>query len=330
MKGAIFSFVRVSDNSMVASVRIARYIMNMIGLPIIADDSIRDEKLDLLIIVNGAYGFCRHLPALADAVRTARRIVWVQNDYTIIPPKIESKGVSPFRESFRTRHERGLPHMDFWTTCERWQNKTPGSMYVNWNSLTFDPTYDEKNIRTRRARSASDLLYYGSYRGGGGRSSRQRYFDRYFTSPEVTTTISSPARQFQENYKSPLIKYDGPIIDKFYETIGKHGLGLYIEDRMSHDEFHSPANRFYEMLSAGLPMVFAPECGTMLRRAGFDPSPYQVEKPRDVLRFMKNREDVGDQQRRDWAGLPFKGLLDEKLMNAYQFQLDELAVEDVS
>lgn len=330
IKGAIFSFVKVSENSMVASVRIARYIERELGFPIIADDSIRDEPLDLLIIVNGAYGFSKHLAALADAVRTARRIVWVQNDYTIVPPKVESQGVSPFRESFRTRHERGLPHMDFWTTCERWQKFTPQSLYVNWNSLTFDPDYNENIVRARRRRAASDLLYYGSFRGGGGRSSRERYFDRYFTNPEISTVISSPAKQFREKYQSALVFHQDAIRDKFYQTLGKHGMGLYIEDRMSHDEFHSPANRFYEMLSAGLPMVFAPECGTMLRKAGYDPTPYQVERPRDIARLMKNREDIGEEQRKNWAGQKFNDLLLNKLMSAFGAQSDALATEGVT
>ena len=324
MKAAIFSFVKVSDNSMVASVRIARYISEQLKIPIISDDGVA-APWDLLIIVNGAYGFSKHLAALATAVRESSRIVWVQNDYTIIPPKIESQGVSPFRAAFRERHEMKLPHMDFWTTCERWQKFTPQSKYVNWNCLTIDPEADEKVIRARRKKSDQSLLYYGSFRGGGGRSSRERYFDRYFTNPETLTVISSPAKQFREKYTHDRIAHVDAIRENFYETLGRHGLGLYIEDRMSHDEFHSPANRFYEMLSAGLPMVFAPECGTMLRKAGFDPTPYQVEKPRDIKRMMENREDIRRTQWKEWLiGIPYHNDLRTRMRDAFDLQKELL------
>lgn len=327
MKTGIFSFVKVSENSMVASVRIARFLSEKMGIPIISDEGIASGKpLDLLIIVNGAYGFSKHLAALAEAVRVAKRIVWVQNDYTIIPPKIESQGVSPFRAAFRERHEMGKPHMDFWTTCEDWARFTPASLYVNWNALTFDEEYDPKNVKKRcEDANGGELLYYGSFRGGGGKSSREKYFDRYFKEPKVLTIISSPAKQFREKY--PNCEHDEAVRENFYEYLGSHCLGLYIEDRMSHERFHSPANRFYEMLSAGLPMVFQPECGSMLRKAGYDPTPYIAENARSIQALMDRREVIGARQRKEWVGDDpgkFRRLLNEQIDNALQAQMDAL------
>jgi hypothetical protein len=325
MKTAVFSFVRVSENSMVASVRVARFVSRLLDAALFDDEQIAAKPLDLLIIVNGAYGFCKHLPALAEAVLRAKRIVWCQQDYTIIPPKIESKGESPFRAAFRQRHEKGLPHMDFWTTCEDWAGFTPLSRYVNWNALTFDEKYDPKVIARRRKLVNEDLIYYGSFRGGGGRSSREIYFDRYFREPHVPTTISSPAKQFREKY--PKCAHFDAIRTDFYDALGKSGLGLYIEDRMSHEHFHSPANRFYEMLSAGLPMVFQPECGTMMRRAGFDPEPYFVRNAREVRSKMDIREEIGRQQRKDWVGDDpgkFRGKLISQIDHAHKVQREAL------
>lgn len=327
MKDAIFSFVKVSDNSMVASVRIARFLSEKLQTSIKADDSIAQDPLDLLIIVNGAYGFSKHLAALAEAVKAAKRIVWVQNDYTIIPPKIESQGVSPFRAAFRERHLAGKPHMDFWTTCEDWARFTPASLYVNWNALTFDENYDPKQIAMRRKHASSNILYYGSYRGGGGKSSREKYFDRYFMGPKVHTIISSPAKQFRERYHDAKVQHVDAIREDFFSSLGGCGLGLYIEDRMSHERFHSPANRFYEMLSAGLPMVFQPECGSMMRRAGYDPDPYTVQNTLAVARMMDNRENIGKMQRAKWIHDDpgkFRRLLNEQIDNALQAQMDTL------
>jgi hypothetical protein len=69
---------------------------------------------------------------------------------------------------------------------------------------------------------------------------------------------------------------------------------------MSHSEFHSPANRFYEMLSAGLPMVFQPECGSTMRKAGYNPEPWFVEKPRHVALAMAKKHDILIEQRKQW------------------------------
>jgi hypothetical protein len=295
----IFSFVRISENSMVASVRIARWLSEYLAVPLVTDESIAAKALDTLIIVNGAYGFSKFLEPLGKAILEARRVVWVQNDYTIIPPKDVGDAQSPFRRAFVLRKQEGKMPTSYWSTCEEWSAR-PGSTYVNWNMLTFDENYDPKVIRMRRRQIRTEsLFYYGSYRDGSGKSSRVPLFDRYFENPHATTVISSPVDKFSKRY--PKCIHEGAIQGNFYDTLGRYGLGLYIEDRKSSENFHSPANRFYEMLSAGLPMVFQPECGPMLRRAGYDPTRYVVEKVRDVRRVMEMRESIGEEQRRLWV-----------------------------
>lgn len=335
MRVAIFTFVRYSENSMVASIRIARWLSDQLQVPVIDQTNIDEamlesRSLDLLIIVNGAYGFCKCLPEFAKLVMNAKRIVWVQNDFTIIPPKTDSQGVSPFRAAFRERHISGKPDMDFWTTCEDWQSITRSSRYVNWNALTFDENYSPARIQAMRKISYASLLYYGSFRAGTGKSSRVRYFDRYFNEPKVNTIISSPAKQFREKYLNPKIKHYDSIKEDFYEFLGKQGLGLYLEDRMSHEKFHSPANRFYEMLSAGLPMVFQPEAESMMARAGYKIEPWIVRNPRNVSMAMDHREEIGQRQRQEWIddkGGPkvFRRTLTDQFNTALQLQKDLLA-----
>jgi hypothetical protein len=298
-KTTLFSFVRVSENSMVASVRIARWLQKQIkGAPLVWEADIGDmTDLDTLIIVNGAYGFSKVLEPLSRAIAGAKNVVWVQNDYTIIPPKTDGDAQSPFRRAFVERKNVGQNDTIFWSTCEKWYS-LPGSHYVNWNQLTFDEAYDDKVIAKRRKSSNDALLYYGSYRDGSGKSSRVPIFDRYFKDPAVRTIISSPVDKFQNRY--PKIEAMGAINSNFFDFLGGCGMGLYIEDRKSSEEFHSPANRFYEMLSAGLPMVFQPECGSMLRKAGFNPEPYFAKNAIEMKRLMANREDVGKEQRKKW------------------------------
>jgi hypothetical protein len=259
MKAKAFSFIKISDHSMVASVNVARYIRDELQVPLTDNDDIAEGKADVLILINGAFAFCGHLEALAQAILNAKRIIWVMNDYSIVPPINNGKATSPFRRAFVVRREKGKSHLDYWTTCAKESTATPLSSYVNWNCLSMRERQKPKSYVTY-----DDLVYYGSFRTG-----RQKYFDALFKDPQIPITISSPSKKFEETYPNPYIRHLGAETDNLIEWLSQHGLGLYLEDRKSHLEFHSPPNRFYEMLSAGLPMIFPEESGFTLRRAGY-------------------------------------------------------------
>lgn len=300
MKAKIFSFVKVADDSMVASVRIAKFVSEKLQLPIVCDNSIADEPLDVLIIINGAYAFSSALESLGAAIEQAGRVVWVQNDYTVIPPKDESGAESPFRKAFRTRHHRGQPAVDYWTTVQTMTR--PGvapsghrigdrSQYINWNCLTTV----EREVRPWSERSCpGSMLYYGSFRKG-----RKKYFDRYFSAPLVPVVISCPNSKFEAEYTNANVSHESKLYD-LYDYLSHFGLGLYIEDKDSHLNFHSPANRFYEMLSAGLPIVFQPEAAKMMAKAGFEIEDFEVWNADDVPNMMEKAQDIGADQRNRW------------------------------
>lgn len=303
MRAKIFSFVKCSADSMVASVRIAHFLSEQLSLSITWSADIGDEPLDVLVIIGGAYAFTGSdvLSALGKAVTTASRVIWIQNDYTVIPPKDESGAESPFRAAFRTRREMNKAPVDYWTTVERMStpgHKTDrtgngwhvgdGSFWINWNALTM-AYRDEPTL------CDNTLLYYGSFR-----KDRVKYFDRYFYFPAVWTVISSPSKKFEERYSDPLIQHDSKIVTDMPIYLSEHGLGLYVEDIKSHTEFHSPANRFYEMLSAGLPMVFQPEAAKMMARAGYIIDDFIVWNTQEILAKMAIKEDIREMQKERW------------------------------
>lgn len=300
MRAAVFSFITLSPNSKIPSTRIATYLGAQVKADVIDHAGIATRTpWDVLFLVNGAFAFCKHLEPLAQAIRTARRVIWVQNDYTIIIPKPTSQAASPFRAAFRERREAGLPDVDLWTTIRPRAKTTPLSAYVNWNALTFTPLRRHERSYAHSC-SEDTLLYYGSFR-----QNRVRYFDRFFARPRVKTVIRTMAeRKFAEHFIPP---HDNLLItaaipqDGFLGHLTAHGLGLYLEDRKSHEEFHSPANRFYEMLSAGLPMAFQEESAPQLRKAGFDVSDYVVETPRQLKSMMLHRRMIGQKQFKKWA-----------------------------
>jgi len=301
MNICLFSFARIYEDSMVASQRIAMLISKELKVPITTDLNIDEQpdKVDLLLIINGAYGYCRCLNRLGPLVERSERVVWVQNDYWIIPPKAQSGAESPFRLAFRNRAAAGKDHIHYWTTIKDNVKATKYSSYVNWNALTLDDKVTESQIKARRVLAGDDVFYFGSWRDG-----RAKYFDRYFTNPIVNITISSPLvkgkNKFAEKYKSPKIKHVDKITENFYTYLGARGMGLYLEDRKSHSEYHSPPNRFYEMLSAGLPIVFQSESGSTLRQAGYNPEPYQADTSMALERIVRRRADIGKQQRAEW------------------------------
>lgn len=310
MRNVVFNFSKPSPESTVASNRIALFASEVLNLPLLYDGRVASEPSEVLIIVNGAFAFCKHLAELGAAVERAKRVVWVQNDYTISPPKPESEAGSPFRRAFRNRAAAGLPPVDYWTTVENNSRATRGSAYVNWNSLTYEPI-DRRVVQKLRAKSSQDLFYYGAFR-----EKRIKAFDRYFENPCVPVTISSTSDRFAIEYSAPRI-IGGVVRSTFFQELTSHGLGLYIEDDRSHWEFHSPANRFYEMLSAGLPMVFQPEAAPMLAHAGIDVNGYIVENGADLHRFMKSRERIGREQFDMWHA-PHKEKLRRKLRGVYK------------
>jgi hypothetical protein len=261
----------------------------VLDVPLFWEADIRAQRLDVLILVNGAFAFCAHLPDLAVAIRRAGRIIWIQNDYAIYPPINSGQAESPFRKAFRIRKAKGLPDMDLWTTVKDNAKSTPSSRYMNWNLLTA-----RRSPLPFRSDASTDLFYYGAFR-----VSRARSFDRYFAKHRIDLSISSASKKFAARYPHATCQTT-MAKGSFYTELNAHGLGLYIEDPRSHAHFHSPANRFYEMLSAGLPMVFEPEAAPMLRRAGYIIDDFVVTNQRDVQRAFRHRKLIHDAQHNLW------------------------------
>lgn len=307
----IFSFVKVTDSSIVASARIARFVSDLIETPLCWDAAIGDDPLDVLVIVGGAYAFAGDdvLSSLGEAIRQTRRLVWIQNDYTVVPPKDQSGAESPFRRAFRDRASSGAAPTDFWSTVKTMtrpglvvdKTKTgwrvgEDSRYVNWNALTFD-TADRRFVTADVDTDKESLFYYGSYRDGPGKKCRVKYFDQYFVAPMTRTVVSSPSSKFAERYSD--VTCVPKLTGSLSHALCRYGLGLYVEDPRSHEEFHSPANRFYEMLSAGLPMIFQPESKRMLAEAGYDVSEFTAWRS-EVPGMMAINATIAARQREMW------------------------------
>jgi hypothetical protein len=85
---------------------------------------------------------------------------------------------------------------------------------------------------------------------------------------------------------------------------------------MSHRKFHSPANRFYEMVSAGLPIIFQIESITMLKRAGIDVSPWACLTQEHMKKLFDRREEMGAAQQKEFRRIDHREKMHVALLGA--------------
>jgi hypothetical protein len=283
------------ETSTIASARIARFIEQILPEFKLVDTkmkaiqpSLHHAKIHNLIIVNGPMAFCDFLPELADFVERAEKVIWVQQDYTIMPPSKFSNALSPFRKVFNDKNLRP----DFWTTVQRNVIET-NDRYINWNMLTWD-LFPMKVLAKKPT-----LMYYGAYR-----EKREKDFIRYFgKGVDYKVSISTTPVRIK---KFTLINKDIKFFPTFksIDQMPECSASIYIEDPRSSEEFHSPANRFYELLSAGIPILFDSGSLAMLKKAGIIPHKnWVVSSKEDVAYALKTLDlsSVQQKQRDMWA-----------------------------
>jgi hypothetical protein len=313
MNNVVFSFNKPSPDGTLANTRTATFVSEELGLPLICDGTIANDEYDILFLVAGVFLYCKCLPEVGAAVRKAKRVVWIQNDYTIAPPLDEGIAESPFRYAFRWRKMEHLPPTDFWTTCERNIHRTDGSAYLNWNSMAYQHMSDERFQETWDKKEKA-VFYFGA-----DRVHRAAYFDRYFKSPTVPMAISS--------FSKSMARYHDPEHgiacmqmfprSQFYSLMEFYQMGLYLEDTISHREFTSPATRFYEMLSAGMAIIFQPEAAHQMKLAGYNVVPYTCH--RDTMpELLERARDIASEQRATWASPSINDTLKQALHTEYE------------
>jgi hypothetical protein len=286
MNAITIHFTAVTGKTSLASAGIALAISSALGTDLI--DNPQSAKAFLArncgdydaFIVNGPWAFCDFRPECMELVADAKDVYWVQNDYTIEIP-------SPLRRP-----------MVLLSTIVGGKLRGPleGTRYMNWNALTYtEPTLPVES------QSQRGLFYYGAFR-----KDREGAFRNYFATDFYPVTISCSARaaaSFKQLCPAATI---APIMQTIRQA-RRFAATVYMEDVTSHNLYCSPANRFYECLSAGIPMAFdAGTVGTMTK-AGFDVSLFVVEQPSDVEVCMQKSLQMGKLQRQMWCNRDYRG-----------------------
>jgi hypothetical protein len=300
VKITLFTFVKPSATATMSTHRNSMFTAKELGLTLHWNSDVAKERPDLLVIFAGGMPFCQHLEALAKVVARVPRIVWACNDHTTRVPSPDSKGMSPFRRAFARRARAGLPHVDYWSTVLEHSKRTPRSCLVNWNALAYDPVPLQKDL-------PQSIIYYGSYR-----RDRLEILDAYLKKPVVQTTVSNASGRFEERY--PKCRHVGSLPRPLSAALRAYGAGLYVDDaEVAAGKWSPPpANRFYEMLGAGMPMFIHPGARSLAQN-GFDISPYVCEDAEQAGRMLRNRVRIAREQtvlwRRNYVEETRQGLL---------------------
>jgi hypothetical protein len=274
----VVHFIKCSEKSSVASAKIARFIAKLLGVPLIHEiDDFKDSAVfnkDLIFFVNSPFVYCDFRKDFYEMIKVPdQRRVWIQNDYAL---------------------EIRAPEPIFWTTIPDKFIKNPKDSYINWNQLSYIP----QDVNLSRT---NGLMYYGAFRKG-----RLNYFEKYLKDclyPCFISTTPKHAPKFKEfNDKIIILKKFPSLI----ETISQYSASLYIEDNWSNKHFCSPANRFYECLSAGVAILFDKSCEQTMQIAGYDVSKYVVDSKEELNMLLKFAPEVAREQvklwRRDYIG----------------------------
>lgn len=294
MKIAVVNFTKVSEGSIIASSKIARFMSEHYGAKLIdCAEACTTEHYDVIFIVNGVYLFCNFREQLEALLAFNEKFIWIGNDYNPsmwVPSKLK----------FMTKRD--------FTLASAYSNfkKIKKYNYVNFNALTY-----EKPIHKTETFEPG-LFYYGAFR-----KDRLNYFFKYFHGKLPYDLYISPSskKSYPEwNSLSPkanLVEASHPIS----ETIKKYQSSLYIEDNTSHKIYCSPANRFYEILSSDSLILFDSSCENTFTRYGVDIKDFTVSNKEEVKERLAEKNLLQKQRKlfhKDYRKELTDGLLEIK------------------
>ena len=286
----VVHLTKITPTTTLASARIAKFLAKTLNLEIY-DTAEKIVELAptiarVVYLVNGPPAFCSFREELAQVILHCKTVVFVQNDYTIYPPSQVNKVM---------RNRGWVNDKGHVTPPYRWGTiPKKGGDYINWNALTF------KNLKQPAMHDGcrdKGLFYYGAYREG-----RNDSFLRFFSDLRTQLTISASVRagrKFHVNFPhAHIINPVKDIIDK----CGGYRYGLYMHDNYSTKNYCSPANRFYEMLSAGMLIFVDAEAEPTLAEAGFTvPREFIVNTGMELKRRISQLRDLENYiAARDW------------------------------
>lgn len=282
IKAAVLHVNSSSARGTSPTMRIARYVADTLGIPLIHDvpsaQANERKAFDVLFVKYGLPKFSDHRDHVMAAYAQAPCIINLENDYTMVPD---------------VRFRRLAEHKN---TYERWSTVEGRTRYVNWNVLTWMPPETWRKPLPWPTPGIRGLLYYGAHRAG-----RVPYFKRYLQRAPYPVTVSTfrGAAKFAESCGlDPVTEITGPFRNPAAPQ--QWPLTVYIEDEQSHETYCSPANRFYECLQLGVAQAIDIKAAHTLEHAGLSTKGFIVSSKQEVKHMLGRWEQVRAAQRAMW------------------------------
>ncbi len=282
---AVVHLTKCSPKTTLASARIANYLCDLHGIPLIDEKYLAQlyleatSKLKRLYIVNSPMAFCDFREELFELLGEVGEVVWIQNDYNIdIPARIRGH-ITQIWSSVQMINLDKLPEAEH--------------RYVNWNQLS---TYRWPDKIVNNKGRLNGLFYFGAYR-----EDRDSDFQKYLRTNLYPVHLSASSKaqiKFQEagiENAAYLKPFDSPA------QLCSADATVYMEDAFSHEVYCSPANRFYECLSAGVAIFFDVDTLTTMRKAGIVvPIGHIVYNANDVKKLLPHSRRIAKEQYQLW------------------------------
>lgn len=219
-----------------ATVGICRYLAETLRAPLVVDAAELTAPVGVLVLPWFTVFTVTQLEEWERAIRAARVVICVQNDYSIGTP-VESLSVGWFvTRAFGDRNRAGKPNV-LWTTIPTKVRLGTLDHYMNWNCINY--TAPGALMRPPGA----GAVYWGAFR-----KERRSSFDRH-CAPGSALTVYSPlqsAKRFAAAYPHLAVRTK---LARVSDLASHYGATVYLEDDRQHREFHSLGARLYEALS---------------------------------------------------------------------------------
>ena len=274
MKMAVLHINPCRRDSIATTAQIAQYVSDNLKIPFIHNEATArkyQDDYDILFVAYGILLFCDYRDIILDIHKRAKRIIKLENDYMMEP-------------DYRLKRD-----MEIWGTIPH-RIKRFGGRYINWCKLTW------RNGVPLKRPSKTGLFYFGKYR-----EQRHNSFEKYFNCIPYQLHIST----YPKN-REKFLQFNNGI--HFYAPFKKHiqlrafSWTIYIEDDYSYKNYTSIANRFYECLFTGVPILFDKECVKSFSKAEINIEEFLVNDKMDVQHFMNHydRQMAVKRQRELW------------------------------
>jgi len=181
------------------------------------------------------------LNKLAKIISKIKRTIFMQDDYQA-PPATQLRKAIIHSSNLLLTNIKNLSLLNKRKSLSMFEK-----VYVNLNKASF------KLLPLKSPKYPGSFIYWGSFRPG-----RIDKFDKYIK-PKVYKTFVSTSNRGHCKFVNDYFNYIPR--DKFKtmpDDLQDYAFTVYLHDEKA--PVQSPANRFYEAISAGLPIFFDAEC----------------------------------------------------------------------